>query len=103
MRRRDGERSGGRVGSRSSGGRKHCLDASLRLVLLSLPSCSVCRPLVFGAPPHRRDVAQRWIECACAADARLLPADFRLGFHAVPSLPQLHMHVVSQVRTAAGG
>lgn len=61
---------------------------------------------------HMRDVGLRWAQQVSSPagagraasggalppqpGGQLPPPDFRLGFHSCPSLPQLHLHVVSQ-------
>eukprot|EP00887_Chlorella_sp_A99_P000125 scaffold16.g125.t1 len=45
---------------------------------------------------HLVRVGQEWVEREKARDAGVAALRFRLGFHAAPSLRQLHMHVVSQ-------
>ena len=46
---------------------------------------------------HMQEVGQQWIDDMRAHDA---DAVFRMGFHAVPSMPRLHLHVISQVITS---
>ncbi|KAK9793191.1 hypothetical protein WJX73_010586 [Symbiochloris irregularis] len=43
---------------------------------------------------HMQEEAMQWVQQQQAEHPDLPP--FRMGFHSVPSLPQLHMHVISQ-------
>lgn len=104
--------------------------AQLRRILSLLPrtlphpchcSCGACRACL-GFHRHSPLTTHRSSQPACASRSEQAVARrkagelrqrdpslrFRLGFHAVPSLRQLHMHVISQVgagclRAAAGG
>lgn len=37
------------------------------------------------------------VQGAVAADPHGQPGVFKMGFHSIPSMPQLHMHIISQV------
>lgn len=41
-------------------------------------------------------IGRQWAEEQVAQDPSCAPLGFALGFHALPSMPQLHMHVVSR-------
>jgi hypothetical protein len=47
--------------------------------------------------PDKQVAAMQWAETKYIC-GRPLPT-FRMGFHAMPSVPQLHLHVISQVRS----
>ena len=40
---------------------------------------------------------QQRMQALHAAKPLLCPGPFRMGFHSIPSMKQLHMHVISQV------
>lgn len=37
------------------------------------------------------------VQSAMAADSHEQPGVFKMGFHSIPSMSQLHMHIISQV------
>jgi hypothetical protein len=49
--------------------------------------------------PDEQVAATQWAATKYIC-GRPLPT-FRMGFHAMPSVPQLHLHVISQVRSNA--
>ena len=62
----------------------------------SLESIAALRgsPVHLELLEHMRAVGSRWAAEQAAADASL-PA-FKFGFHSIPSMRQLHLHVISQ-------
>ncbi|KAG2495217.1 hypothetical protein HYH03_006823 [Edaphochlamys debaryana] len=60
----------------------------------ALRSIADLRPEHLPLLTHMREVAEDWVRKQKAQDPEAVA--FKLGFHAVPSMAQLHLHVVSQ-------
>ena len=61
-------------------------------------SDSVSTRLVFSMQVAAEHYIER-MQTAWAADPARRLDDFKIGFHTIPSMSQLHMHVISQVQT----
>ena len=61
-----------------------------------LSSMIVCLSVHQAAVTHLQEVGQHWIDDVHTRDSG---AVFKMGFHAIPSMNRLHLHVISQVRS----
>ena len=50
---------------------------------------------IYGCGVMHQEGAQKWVEGERKKDPSLAPV--RLGFHCLPSMRQLHLHIISQV------
>ncbi|AAZ10404.1 Scavenger mRNA decapping enzyme C-term binding, putative [Trypanosoma equiperdum] len=77
--------------------RLHCLVIPLDL---SLDSLSALRPNHVPLLQHLMEVAEQYVqftrEDAASNEAGIQALSFMTGFHSLPSLPQLHMHLISR-------
>ncbi|KAG8346364.1 Scavenger mRNA decapping enzyme C term binding HIT domain [Trypanosoma vivax] len=74
----------------------HCLVIPLDLSLVSLNSLHAGHVKLLE---HMMGVAEKYVlflRTAASGDASLRSFTYMMGFHALPSLPQLHMHLVSR-------